>query len=58
MTGHACPECLAWIGRLGHAVTDHLTIIAADRGITVPQARALLLAAYHDHHTTQEEPWT
>lgn len=56
-TDPVCLACVAWIGSLGHAVTDDLTVIAADRGTTIPEARRLLLAAYHDHHH-QEELWT
>lgn len=46
----ACRVCLTWIGRLGSAITGQLRQVAADRGCTLDQARADVLAAYHRHH--------
>lgn len=53
-----CLLCVAWISRLGHHIETDVAAIAADRSITVREARALLLAAYHRHHLEKEEPWT
>lgn len=50
----ACRTCLVWISVLGHHIDADLDDIAAVRGTTRDQARRLLLAAYHDHHTEED----
>lgn len=45
-----CRECIAWIARLGSAMRLQLQIVADDRGCTIDQARADVLAAYHRYH--------
>lgn len=46
----ACLTCVRFVGRLGLTIRDALAQIARDRGTTMTQARADLLAAYHRHH--------
>ena len=48
--GCPCRECLAWLARLGSAMRLQLQIVADDRGCTIDQARADVLAAYHRYH--------
>lgn len=50
----ACLTCVAWVGRLSSSILTDLADIAADRGVTIPQARQLLLAAYHAHHQQED----
>lgn len=46
----ACLACVRWVGRLGLNIRGALAQLARDRGTTLNQARADLLAAYHRHH--------
>lgn len=50
-----CLACVRWIGRLGLNIRGTLAQLARDRGTTLAQARADLLAAYHHHHQ-EEQP--
>lgn len=45
-----CLVCVRWVGRLGAGVRATVAQIAHDRGTTLAQARADLLAAYHRQH--------
>lgn len=49
-----CRVCVAWIGRLGASFRSQLADVAADRGTTVAQARADVLAAYHRYHHQED----
>ncbi len=46
-----CLPCVRWIGQLGTNIRGTIAQIARDKGTTLAQARADLLAAYHHHHT-------
>jgi len=43
------------VGRLGLNIRGTLAQVARDRGTTLNQARAHLLAAYHHHHKESDD---
>ena len=45
-----CLPCVRWVGRLGTGVRAAIAQVARDRGTTLAQARADLLADYHRQH--------